>query len=270
MITRPEFPDLLFFKNLSAESTILHFSTTRNGGVSTGKFSSLNLGNYSDDSPLNIFENRTRVARKFHMTADQMITPHQTHGNKVVLIDNQFLELSNSSKIDALYGYDASITGEKGIFLCVTTADCVPILLYDRKNGAVGAIHAGWRSTSGKIVENTIDAMMHNFGTSPEDILAAIGPGIGIDNYEVGDEVVEELIKNGFNLNEPLLSRNPKTGKAHIDLKEINRQTLIGLGVSEEKIEKTSFCTYSNKQLFFSARRQSIRSGRMLSGIMIR
>lgn len=270
MITNAEYPDLLFFSTLSAVKEIAHFSTTRNGGVSTGEFESLNLGNYSDDNSLSIFENRNRLAHILNTTYESLITPHQTHGSNVILIDNAFLKSSNSEKNEKLYGFDASITKETDLFLCVTTADCVPILLYDTQNHASGAIHAGWRGTAQLIVPKTLAAMQKYFGTDPKNIMAAIGPSISMDKYEVGEEVVEELQKSGHKLSESNMFRNPKTQKPHIDLKEINRQSLIELGIPENQIEKTSYCTYSEKNLFFSARRQSVHSGRMLTGIMLK
>lgn len=270
MIRQPNYQNLLFFRIFENEPRLLHFSTTRTGGVSRGEFRSLNLGNYSDDNPLNIFENRSIVARKFYKSANELITPHQTHGNKVLLIDADFLNLPNTDKIEKSYGFDASVTQEKGYFLCVTTADCVPILLFDPKNEAIGAIHAGWRGTTGRIVEKTILNMQKNFGTEPKDILAAIGPAVSIGNYEVGKEVEDEFRKSGFKLNKSNSYRHDLSQKLHIDLKEINRQELIRLGVPKNQIEKTRYCTYSNSRLFFSARRQSIHSGRMLTGIMLR
>ncbi len=270
MIRHPNYSTLLFFKIFADEPRLLHFSTTRVGGVSRGEFRSLNLGNYSDDNPLNIFENRSIVARKFYKEADDLITPHQTHGNNVLLIDKKFLNLSNTDKIEKLYGFDASITRESNYFLCVTTADCVPILLFDKKNEAIGAIHAGWRGTTGRIVEKTISEMLKNFGTQPSDILAAIGPAISVGNYEVGEEVEKEFRLNGFKLNKSNSFRHHLSQKLHIDLKEINRQELLRMGVPKNQIEKTRYCTYSNTRLFFSARRQSIHSGRMLTGIMLR
>lgn len=269
MIRDTEYPELLFFEKLKSYPEVSHFSTTRNGGVSLGEFASLNLGNYSDDNPLNIYENRRIIAHKFYLEPEQLITPHQTHGCKVINIDNDFLNLDKSTQIDMLYGVDSSITNINGLFLCVTTADCVPILLYDPVNKASAAIHAGWKGTYTRIVENTIDAMIYAFGSSAKDIIACIGPSISIENYEVGKEVESLFIDNGFELNSSNSFINKETGKIHLDLKEINKQELIRLGVEAQNIEKTSYCTYNNSDLFFSARRQSIKSGRMLTGIMI-
>lgn len=269
MIKDTEYHNLLFFDKLKQLDSVSHFSTTRNGGVSSGEFSSLNLGNYSDDSSLNIYENRKIVARKFHIEEEYLITPHQTHGCEVINIDKEFLNLPKSEQVDMLYGIDASITKEKGIFICVTTADCVPILLYDPMTNSIAGIHAGWKGTSGRIIKNTINAMIESFGTSPNDLIACIGPSISIDNYEVGQEVEDIFNSNGFVLDNSNSYRNSQSGKIHLDLKEINRQELISLGVNPHNIEKTTLCTYENEDLFFSARRQTIHSGRMLTAIML-
>lgn len=270
MVRNVNYKNMLFFNLFVDEPRLLHFSTTRTGGVSKGEFRSLNLGNYSDDSPLNIYENRSIVARKFYREADDLITPHQTHGSNVAIIDRHFLSLPKSEKIEKLYGFDACITREKGIFLCVTTADCVPILLFDPKNEAIAAIHAGWRGTVGRIVEKAIALMQENYGTVTADVLAAIGPAIGVDNYEVGNEVEKEFLKNGFLLDKTTSYRHKISNKLHLDLKEINRQEFLRLGVPKKQIEKTRYCTFKNSRLFFSARRQSIHSGRMLTGIMLK
>lgn len=266
----PQHKNLLQFKIFDRFKEIDHFSTTRSGGVSTGEFKSLNLGNFSDDSSLNIYENRYRLAQKFFLSPDDLITPHQTHGTGVLLVDDQLLNLSKAEMIDKLYGIDATITRKKGIYLCVTTADCVPILLYDPKYSATAAIHAGWRGTVGRIVEKTIAKMTELFGTNPADLIAAIGPAIGIDNYEVGKDVEDMFKENGFKLSYPLSFRNQKTKKIHLNVKEINRQELIRLGVPAHQIEKTKYDTYKNERLFFSARRQTVHSGRMLTGIMLK
>ncbi len=270
MITHPKFNNLLLFKNLEQYPEIAHFSTTRKGGVCKGEYSSFNLGNYSDDDPTKIYENRATLARYFFLKHEDLITPHQVHGSEVFVVDTDFLQLDKGEKIDKIYGYDASITNERGVFLCVTTADCVPILLYDKQEQAIAAIHAGWRGTSERIVEKTILKMHSLYNTNPENIVAAIGPSISLKHYEIGKDVEKEFISRGFLLNARNSFRNPSTKKLHIDLKEINRQELLRLGVPQKSIEKTRYCTFSNDKLFFSARRQSIHSGRMLTGIMLK
>ncbi len=269
MKAHPEYSNLLQFDLLEKESAIEHFTTTRTGGVSKGSFSSFNLGNFSEDDTTTIYQNRNILARMWHKDQSDFIVPHQTHGTNVRTIDQTFLERSPFEKNKLLYGVDALITQEKGLFLCVTTADCVPILLYDTKNQAIATIHAGWRGTVGRIVEKTINEMMNNYHTSPHNIIAGIGPAISMKNYEIGENVKIEFSKQQFDLS-TTSCRKSTSSHIHIDLKEINRLELIRLGIPENRIEKTDLCTYENSDLFFSARRQSVYCGRMLSGIMLK
>lgn len=271
MKLHPEYPTLLQFDLFAGETRIEHFSTTRGGGVSSGEFESLNLGNFSDDDPVKIAENREILSRMFFRDVSNFIIPHQTHGAMVLTIDRQFLSSGLPDKIEQLYGIDATITREKGIFLCATTADCVPILLFDKSAKVIAAIHAGWRGTAARIVEKTIRRMNREYGCDPKNVIAGIGPAIGMKNYEVGEEVIAEFERNGFDLSpEKVCSRPGNSGKAHINLQEINFRELTRLGVPESGIETSGFCTYENGDLFFSARRQSIHSGRMLTGIALR
>lgn len=263
-----DYTNLLQFDNLNKEVGIKHFCTTRNGGVSEGSFSSFNLGNYSDDDPMNIFENRQILSHMWYMDASDFITPHQTHSSNVLVIDEEFMNKSQSDKIEVLYGIDASITHLNNIFLCATTADCTPILLYDRTKKVIGAIHAGWKGIVGGIIENTITAMKESYQTNPSDIVAAIGPSISQKNYEVGDELITNFEKAGIDLSSSSYI-NPTTNKYHIDLRRIACDQLVKMGVCIEQIETSSLCTYDESELFFSARRQSINCGRMLSGIKL-
>lgn len=268
MKEHPEHNNLLQFDILSDQKSIEHFCTTRKGGVSKGSFSSFNLGNFSDDSPTNIFENRQILARTWYMSISDFIVPHQTHGNKVLVIDEEFMNLIPSEKIEILYGVDASITHLKDVFLCATTADCVPILLYDKMKQIVAAIHGGWSGLVGGIIENTISKMKEIYQSNPAEIIAAIGPSISQKNYEVGKELIVMFQEAGFNLSSSSYF-NTQTQKWHIDLKLITHNELVRLGVFPQHIETSPLCTYDEPDLFFSARRQSIVSGRMLSGIMM-
>ncbi|MDR2815559.1 MAG: peptidoglycan editing factor PgeF [Proteiniphilum sp.] len=265
------YSNLLLFDLFDREKSIVHFTTTRTGGVSDGAFSSFNMGNFSDDNPLSISENREILARMFYMDASRFIIPHQTHSARVLTIDKNFLSLDHAVAIETLYGVDATITVEKDIFLCVTTADCVPVILYDRRNEVIAAIHAGWRGTAERITEKTVMEMERQFGSSPGDILAGIGPSIDASNYEVGNEVANRFREQGFDLSDAtLFPRKNPASKFHIDLKEINRRELVRLGVPGNSIEKSALCTFERENLFFSARRQTVHSGRMLTGIMMK
>jgi purine-nucleoside/S-methyl-5'-thioadenosine phosphorylase / adenosine deaminase len=147
---------------------------------------------------------------------------------------------------------DALLTGSPGLLLSVRTADCYPILLADTKNPAVAAVHAGWRGAADGIVVKTIAKMHAQFGTSPADIVAAIGPGIGACCYEVGAEVARL-----FGLE----------GAGRIDLATANRGQLIEAGVGETHIDALGGCTFCDAARFYSFRREKEQAGRMISYI---
>ena len=268
MKNHPEHSSLLQFDSLNDQSGIAHFVTTRKGGVSKGPFSSFNMGNYSDDCSIDIYENRQILSRMWYMDVSDFIIPHQTHSSNVLVIDEAFMNASPSDKIEALYGIDATITLLKNVFLCATTADCVPILLYDKKLQVIAAIHAGWKGIVSGIIENTVAKMEEVYNTNPSHIVAGIGPSISQKNYEVGDELIEEFNESGFDLSSASFV-NQQTNRWHIDLKLVSRNELVRLGVEPNQIETSPLCTYDESALFFSARRQTIVSGRMLSGIKL-
>jgi len=147
---------------------------------------------------------------------------------------------------------DALITNLPGLAISIRTADCFPILLADPRNGAVAAIHAGWRGTASWIVEGTIRQMRVEFGTVPNDVRAAIGPGIGGCCYEVGQEVARQFGRDAA---------------ARIDLAEANRAQLIESGVPADQIDVLGLCTFCDPSLFHSYRRDKDRAGRMISYI---
>lgn len=268
MKEHPEFENILQFSNLNEYKSVEHFFTTRNGGVSKGDFSTFNLGNFSDDNPIDIYDNRQILSRMWYMDIEDFIVPHQTHSSNVLIIDEEFQELNSSDKIDALYGVDATITHLKDIFLCATTADCVPILLYDKNKGVIAAIHAGWKGIVNLIIDNVIYKMKSIYQTDPIDIIAAVGPSISVKHYEIREDVVSKFKGANIDLNTASFL-NTNTNKLHVDLKQIVHNKLAELGIPTNQIEVSDLCTYDNSELFFSARRQSIHCGRMLSGIKL-
>lgn len=240
------------------------FTTTVKGGVSCGNYSSFNLSEFSNDNTKSVVENREVLVQQLNIFPDKLFAPYQTHEDKIKVIDAAFLSLAPSHKKDQLIGYDALITNQKDICIGITTADCVPLLIYDPTNHVLGAVHAGWKGTVKRIGAKTIIKMQEVFESRTEDLLVAIGPSISPQMFEVGDEVGEVFKDEGFNLRS-ISFRSQETEKLHIDLWQANIQPLLNLGVQKENIELSGICTFQN-QNFFSARRQTINSGRMLTG----
>jgi YfiH family protein len=168
----------------------------------------------------------------------------QIHSDRVLVADRPGL----------LGEGDAIVTNRPGLSISVRTADCYPILLADARNRAVAAIHAGWRGTAAQIVRKTLEKMSTEFGTSPGDVYAAIGPGIGVCCYEVGKEVAR---------------RFGSSDRTHLDLASENRKQLEAAGVPSSNIEALGVCTFCDAERFFSYRRDKENPGRMTSFIRI-
>lgn len=256
----------MIFHNLQTQVTA--FSTTRNGGVSKGDYASMNCTPYTGDDLEAVQRNQQLLCTALHIEKEQLIIPYQTHSVNALVIDKEFLQQNAEKRNEQLQNIDALITQEKGVCLCVSTADCTPILLYDRKQQVIAAIHAGWRGSVNYIVRKTLEQMNRLYNTQGEDIFAAIGPCIGFDAFEVGDEVYDAFKQNDFPM-EYISGWKPETHKWHIDLQMANSVQLIDFGVPTEQIDICDICTFTHYEKFFSARRLGIKSGRILSGIFM-
>ncbi len=252
---------------LEKESKILHFTSTRIGGVSSGNYESLNLGKYSKDSLENIQKNFAVFYSEMNLEEKNCHIPFQTHENHVLTIDEDFLKSDASQQAEKLKGVDALITNIPNQCIIVSTADCVPILLYDTKTNAVAAIHSGWRSTRLRIAKEAVNEMIAKYGSNPQNIKAAIGVSISPEVYEVGNEVKYAFDAMNFDSENFFFLKN---NKYHLDLWQANKEILLDSGLQESNIETAELCSYSDSERFFSARRQGIESGRMISGIMIK
>lgn len=270
-------PELLRY-NLGND--VVAFSTTRKGGYSTGKYAEFNITHYCNDDPEAVRKNREALCQLLGIGDDCLILPRQTHQTEVLNIDEAFLSLSTESRQQALEGIDALVTGVAGVCIGVSTADCIPVLLYDREMGITAAIHAGWRGTVARIAEKAVASMTKWYGSHPRNIVAQVGPGISLDSFEVGEEVYEAFRKADFDM-EPISCRMPKPNggtpednpcdiRWHIDLHECNRLQLLSCGVPERNIFRSGVCTYQQHERFFSARRMGIQSGRIFTGIMMK
>jgi YfiH family protein len=266
---------------------LVHGFSTRTGGSSRvyGK-NTLNLGFTKDDSKAAVERNRTAFVSQLLPTgkakrksqAVPLITLRQIHSDIIHMID---------SPPESPLAGDGLITSTPDLLLSIQTADCLPIILVDPKNRAVGVFHAGWRGTLKRIVEKGVGEMRRHFGSRARDLKAAIGPGIHGCCYEVGKEVREKfgsqfayaakLFREVEEFNEvrekyPMLfltarapghSELPK--KIFLDLVEANRQQLLSVGVPAKNIEASDLCTNCRTDLLFSYRAEKGKTGRMMA-----
>lgn len=246
------------FHNLSKEPSIKHYTSTRTGGISKDHLSSLNLGYTVNDNPIFVEKNIELLAEATEIKHNCMIFPKQTNGTNIAIV---------KSATDVFHDTDALITNTPGICIGVRTADCVPILIYEPNKKVIAAVHSGWKGTVEKISQKAIHIMIDQFGADPEKMIVGIGPSISPDVYEIGPDVIK-LVKQSFRENHVLKSI-PYSDKAFFNLWEANKLVLIENGVPASNIEIAEMCTYSNPDLFYSARRDNHKTGRLAAGIMM-
>lgn len=196
-----------------------------------------------------------------------VIQGHQVHDCKVALIDRPGMTRED------LEGYDAFITALPGVAIGARTADCIPVLLYDPVRRVVAAVHAGWKGTVLHISQKTIAVMAERFGCKAEDLRAVIGPGIGPESFQVGEEVVARFKEAGFPMEHIWTFRgegdgSPMSGGHHIDLFQANRWLLEEAGVSSSHIQVAGIDTFMDTS-FFSARREGLQCGRIINAIRL-
>ena len=245
---------------------VVAFSTTRQGGYSEGNYGQFNINRYCGDNVEAIAKNRQALCQLLDIDDSRLLMPHQVHLTEVATIDDGFLGLDSDGRQQCLEGVDAIMTNLSGVCIGVSTADCIPVLLYDSVHHAACAVHAGWRGTVSRIVEKAVQAMTATYGTYPADLVAQIGPGIGLDNFEVGDEVYDAFVQAGFDMH----AISERREKWHINLPQCNKLQLMAMGVPSERIGMSDICTYKSHDTFFSARRLGINSGRIFTAILMK
>ena len=246
------------------------FSTTRHGGFSEGNYSAFNINRYCGDDAEHIAQNHHSLATLLDIPDSHIMMPHQVHGTEVRRIDAPQQEI--------IEGVDAVMTDVPRLCIGVSTADCIPIILYDEAHHAASAVHAGWRGTVQRIVRVAVEAMCKTYGSVPSQMKAVVGPGISLESFEVGEEVYQQFADAGFDMSAisrrlPPLSPSdgsPLVGalKWHIDLPMCNRLQLEETGITD--IYMSGICTYQQYTDYFSARRLGINSGRIFTGVMMR
>jgi hypothetical protein len=234
-----------------------HGVFTRLGGVSRGLWASLNVGGTVGDDLKAVAENHARMYAALDLTGKQICTVWQVHGADTVIANAPMPQRKWLARADGM------VTNRIGLPLTMRFADCAPLLFYDPVRHAIGLAHAGWRGTVQSIALSTLEAMCTAYGSRPEDVQAAIGPSIGPERYEVGEEVVE-AVRARFGSTEGLIRRSAN-GSVYFNLWEANRRLLAEAGV--QQIEIAGICTASNTDEFFSHRAEKGRTGRF--GVVI-
>lgn len=249
-----------------------HCFTTRLGGVSEGGQTSLNLSFSREPSRKNVLENYRRVSEALGVAFERMTHVPQRHGDHVLVVTEKEAGSGITKPYPdgaEAYGYDAMITDVPGTVLCTLHADCVPVLLYDTQNNAVGAVHSGWRGTVLKIAAKTVRKMECVYGTLPSKLRAVIGPSIGMDCFETDDDVYEALRESfGLYPEGDLFYRKGK--KYHISVSGFVYRTLLEAGLLAQNIFYDTRCTFADEKLFFSHRRDRGDTGAMAAVISVR
>jgi YfiH family protein len=243
----------LVYYQFSMWPQVKHGIFTRHGGVSRAPWSSLNLGGNVGDDAAAVRQNHERMYAALNLNENQACSVWQVHSADTVIANQpvqgrRWLALA-----------DGMVTDRPDTPLSMRFADCTPLLFFDPVQGVIGMAHAGWRGTVQGIGPNTVQTMVQAYGCKPANIQAGIGPCIGPDRYQVGEEVVD-AVQARFGTIDGLIRRDPADGTAYLDLWEANRRDLQRVGV--EQIEVAGICTAEHTDEFFSHRAEKGRTGR--------
>lgn len=232
--------------------SVIHGFSTREGGVSVGRYASMNLGERWGDEPEAVHENLRRLARAANFAPEQLVRVRQVHGATILAAH----EVDETSEADAIW-HHRDHPGQPVVG--VMTADCVPLLLVDRRSSVCAAVHSGWRGTVAAIAAKTVALLCERAEIAPGDLLAAIGPCIELDAFEVGPEVAEQF--------DPAFVLRRPDRKPHVDLVAAVRAQLEQAGVPSPQIKRVGACTHANPNSYFSYRREGGRQGQHLAFI---
>ncbi|MGN0343042.1 MAG: peptidoglycan editing factor PgeF [Roseburia sp.] len=253
--------ELLYYPMLEKTGMVKHCFTTREGGVSQGIFSTMNLSFTRGDDPEAVRQNYLRVAQALGVDFDRIVCSDQTHTTNVRYVTQEDAGCG-LTRPRSYQDVDGLITDVPGITLATFYADCVPLYFVDPVHRAIGLSHSGWRGTVSRMGEVTLKAMGRTFGTVASDVICAIGPSICGNCYEVSGDVAEEF-KNAFGTGTSQMLVDKGNGKFQLDLWEANRQVLTGAGVLPEHLVCTNLCTCCNADLLFSHRASKGKRGNL-------
>lgn len=258
---------LIKFKSLMKyDKKITHCFSTRIGGVSTGECSSLNLGLNRNDKRENVAENFRRISRALMVDDRNMVLSNQVHGDGICVVSEKDRGKGLHRNSDITH-CDALITNRSEVVLVTFHADCVPVFFYDKLLNVIALVHSGWRGTASDISGKTVRKMAEEFGSSPEDIIAVIGPSINKCCFEVDRDVYMHF--NDYMKQSKDLYEEKPGNKWCIDLQGIIKRQLVLKGIPEENISISRVCTKCNTDIFFSHRGENGRTGSLAAFLQL-
>jgi polyphenol oxidase len=239
---------------LAGIDSLVHAFTTRIGGESDEPLDSFNLGRHwnTEESRIDAIKNRERLCAALGLDAERLTVPGQQHTTNIYVVETQ--TASHSQRLPEL---DGAASDQPGYPVLLHFADCVPIMLYDRRNKVLCVLHAGWKGTAGGIASKGVQLLQQRWDSDPHDIAAAIGPAIGSCCYPTGDDVAAKLSET---ITESLPLMQMRNGKLHPDLKAINAMQLLECQVRD--IDVSAWCTACHPEIFYSHRQSSGKTGR--------
>jgi len=220
-----------------------------------------NLGT-ADENPneKEIVQNRKKFLNNFNIDIKDLVCMKQVHSSNIYKASRADRAKGALDAKSRIYGFDAMITDEPGIALCVFTADCMPVFLYDKKKNTAAIVHAGWRGTQAQITEKSVEELVSNFKADPKDILAALGPCIQKCCYKICPDVAEQFERSVSKIGEEYF----------LDLAEENTKQLLDAGLLKDNIYDCAMCTSCRNDLFFSYRNEGAKAGRMMNFMMLK
>ena len=251
-------------EKLVACDFLVHAFCTRLGGVSEEDYKSLNMSFREGDEEFHVLQNWSKLAAAFDIPMENFLVLNQIHGDNIFVIQPRGEYFTSR---DAL-NYDAIVTDRANLAICIKTADCVPVFLVDPVKKVIAAVHAGWRGSALGITAKVIRLMQNQYGSSPSDLLAAIGPSIGPCCYEV-DLPAAAAFHRHKNA-EAFLFPGKRKDRWRLDLAEANRQQLLDGGIPADNIEAAGVCTVCRQEAFFSHRGSGGVTGRQINFLMLK
>ncbi len=246
----------LTYPLLEETGIVIHGFSTRLGGVSQGCWSTMNISTSRGDDPAAVKENTRRMALALGIDPEDMTYTQQVHSTHVAVVRRE-------DRGKTFRETDGLITDVPGICLVTFYADCVPLYFVDPRQRVIALSHSGWKGTVGRMGEVTVQKMTEAFGCDPADIVAAVGPSICRDCYEVSEDVIDQFRAAFDESLWPLIFAPGAPGKYQLDLWEANRQVLLGAGILPEHLAVTNLCTHCNPDLLFSHRAMGDHRGNL-------